>query len=342
MFEDLTGEVQLNCDRADARYAQNFGLCSYLLRMREYYRWKMGFDFLAKLDPKEITPWVMDQEDLWEELEEEAFAPLTLPSGKVDPFAAEAVNEELVQEGLVYGGGLGPSGRPLFFLAELVEARDLDGVKVLITGKERARGMMAPPALSRADHLYVRMEALKDWLWGKYEEWAFHQEGSLAKRAFAHYPFATDPVAALEAMAEKEREVMIRHELGETELNRIWGDAWHEMILDLIPTKAEHILRGIRDLAADCRSTLPYLIERGERASLDFFFFNLTGLRKQLDPVLFSAYESYVEGGDFQGLLEASRKGAERWFQEGSRFLELYRTQGKAVRQSVEEAFLVG
>ncbi|HSP01523.1 MAG TPA: hypothetical protein VLN90_08695, partial [Thioalkalivibrio sp.] len=38
-LSDLRQSVQRNCDIADARHAGNDTLCTYLLKMREFYRW---------------------------------------------------------------------------------------------------------------------------------------------------------------------------------------------------------------------------------------------------------------------------------------------------------------
>ena len=38
----LVQAVQTNCDIADARHARDVSLCTYLLGMREFYRWECG------------------------------------------------------------------------------------------------------------------------------------------------------------------------------------------------------------------------------------------------------------------------------------------------------------
>ena len=37
---ELVAAVQTNCDIADARHARDVSLCTYLLGMREFYRWE--------------------------------------------------------------------------------------------------------------------------------------------------------------------------------------------------------------------------------------------------------------------------------------------------------------
>ena len=75
-FEQLVSTVQKNCHVSDARYAGNYSMCTFLLKMREYYRWEQGYAPHAKLPHQEVGEWLQAREKLWEELEEESFAPL--------------------------------------------------------------------------------------------------------------------------------------------------------------------------------------------------------------------------------------------------------------------------
>jgi hypothetical protein len=50
--------VQRNCDIADAQFAGNYSLCTYLLKMREFYRWERGLPFSAALDRQAVGDWV--------------------------------------------------------------------------------------------------------------------------------------------------------------------------------------------------------------------------------------------------------------------------------------------
>ena len=45
----LAAVVQRNCDISDARYAGDYGLCTFLLKMREYYRWENELPFARDL-----------------------------------------------------------------------------------------------------------------------------------------------------------------------------------------------------------------------------------------------------------------------------------------------------
>jgi len=114
------------------------------------------------------------------------------------------INEALVPEGLVYGGGLGEGLRPHFFLARLVRREEHDGCTVLVSDEEYARGLSAPPALSLGGLVFLRRAALRQLLWEKVEEWRWSRRpDSPMGRAIACHPFGRDPAAALEAMTEE-------------------------------------------------------------------------------------------------------------------------------------------
>jgi len=61
--------------------------------------------------------------------------------------------------------------------------------------------------------IFVRTEALRRWLWERYEEWRWNQRNEAMARAVACYPFEQDAEAALEAMTATETESVVLHEL---------------------------------------------------------------------------------------------------------------------------------
>ncbi len=52
-LQKLYESVQKNCHISDGLHAQDYGLCTYLLKMRELYRWEKGLPLTAQL-PKEV------------------------------------------------------------------------------------------------------------------------------------------------------------------------------------------------------------------------------------------------------------------------------------------------
>ena len=48
-LQQLCDAVQKNCHISDARHGTDYGLCTYLMKMREYFRWEQGLGFEATL-----------------------------------------------------------------------------------------------------------------------------------------------------------------------------------------------------------------------------------------------------------------------------------------------------
>lgn len=323
-LEALAERVQHNCHISDARFARNYTLCIYLLKMRELYRWEKGLGQSASLPHDQVGQWLTEREALWETLEEEDFAPLPLAGHEFDPFEdAGELNRRLQPAGLVYNSGLGSHGKPLFFLGELADTERRNGAHVLVSGRELARDITAPPAMSRAGTILVRRESLRRMLWERVEEWDWHQRENAMARAMAHYPFGEDTDLALDRMTANETEAVILHELGELAAGDLLGPEWEEMVLQVAQTRAEHILRAVRDHLADGLSTLPALLERGPEPSLHFYFANLTGLRQALFPALGEAYRRWTEGGRFGELERTVAEGQDYWSELAEQLLEL-------------------
>src|SRR5574340_266667 len=222
----LIDTVQKNCTIADARHAREMTMCTFLLEMREYYRWEMEIPYGARLPKDELGDWLNARESLWDTVEEEDFAPLPLSEAGIDPFEADDINRALIPQGLVYSSGLGSFRKPHFVLAELKRAEVREGVQVLVVGCEYARDLIAPPAARRDGAIFLRMDAVDRLLWNKYEEWQWKERDTALGRAFAHYDFECDIERGLDRMAEAESEAMILHEIGEARAESLLGDDW--------------------------------------------------------------------------------------------------------------------
>jgi hypothetical protein len=301
MVENLSAlidTVQKNCTIADARHARDMTMCTFLLEMREYYRWEMEIPYGARLPRDELGDWLNARESLWNAVEEEDFEPLPLSKSSVDPFDANDINRTLIPMGLVYSSGLGHFRKPHFVLAELKRAELRDGVQVLVAGCEYARDLIAPPAAMRDGAIFLRMDAVRRLLWNKYEEWQWKEKDTALGRAFAHYQFERDVERGLDRMAEAESEVMILHEIGEARAESLLGEDWNAMLGQLDSRHAELLARAVRDHLADCLVTLPTLLDREASGSLHFYLANLSGLRRVLFPALPHAYEKWLDHRD--------------------------------------------
>lgn len=155
-------------------------------------------------------------------------------------------------------------------------------------------------------------------------------------RAVACYGFELDPAAALEAMTRAETESVILHELGEARVGEMLGEAWSSLLASLMRSRAEIVARAVRDLYADCLSTLPGLLERNQAAAIHFFFANFTGMRRKLHPELAAAYLHWVETGSLDVLRAMAGEGLSRWSAVSEEFIALHGRHGEAAGARIE------
>jgi len=311
-LDRLVGAVQRNCDIADARHAGDLTLCTYLLEMRELYRWERGMGFAFEPPRAELGEWLARREALWESLEGQAFAALSIGETRFEPFAVDEINAALASEGLLYSAGFGRLGRAQFHLGELVREERRGELRVLVGGREHARDLGSAPAALRGSTAYVRQESFRRWLWERFETWAARKPEGAMRATLAAYGFDRDAPAAIERMVEGETETLILHELGELGAGRELGTEWEALYTTHDAPRVELVLRALRDNLADCLVTLPALIERGAAPSIHFWFASFDGLRSELFPRLGSAYRAWCDG-DSRPLRDAVAVGGEHW-----------------------------
>jgi hypothetical protein len=331
----LASVVQRNCDISDARYAGDYGLCTFLLKMREYYRWENELPFSCALPKDELGDWLHAREQMWDRIEADAFAPLPLARGALDPFDADAANRELLPQGCAYSAGYGRFHKPVFFLGKLLRVEQRAGFTILISSREYARELAAPPAMLQGRTIFVRLESVRRYLWEKIEEWQLRKQANAMARALAGYGFGADTEAALQRMAGNEMETMILHELGEARAGELLGAAWGEMAVSVARSRAEPVARAVRDLLADCLSTLPVLLERAALPALHFYFATFDAPRRQLFPQALVAYEQFSRSGDLGLLHQVAREGKERWLECARGLLALSPAAQEATLESL-------
>ena len=318
---ELANAVQRNCDISDARYAGDYGMCTFLLKMREYYRWEHELPLTRALPSAELGDWLSAREARWRALEDADFELLPLDSGAADPMAADAANRELLPRGLVYSAGYGRWHKPVFFLGELLRAEERDGYRVIVSSCEHARELAAPPAMLQGRTIFVRLESVRRYLWEKVEEWQWRKLDRRMTRVLAGYDYVADPEGALARMAENEMESMILHELGEARAGEQLGPAWEEMLARVARTPAEIEARAVRDLLADCLQTLPALIARENLPALHFYFATFDAPRRELFPLALEAYEHFLGTGSLERLARVAGEGRERFLAEARALL---------------------
>ncbi len=324
----LVRAVQTNCDIADARHARDVSLCTYLLGMREFYRWEHELPYGIAPPRDEVGRWIAEREAHWEEIIDEEFVAVPVAGQNFEPFEAQQVNAALAGSGLVYGAGLGRFHKPHFFLGRLDRDEQRGEARLLVCGCEYARDVSAIPAASQGATMIVRREALRQWLWEKAEGWNLQQRDGALKSALLAYGFDTDSTAAIERMTESEIETLVLHEEGEIAAGRLLGGRWPQKLQGFKGKRAELLARAVRDNLADCLVTLPALLQRGADDSLHFWFSTFDGMRRELFPLLVAGYTESNAGKLGAGdtavkLAEAAAAGRIHFAALGQRLLAL-------------------
>ncbi|MDE2614003.1 MAG: hypothetical protein KGL78_11220 [Burkholderiales bacterium] len=341
----LVQAVQTNCDIADARHATDLSLCTYLLQMREFFRWERELPYGAALPQSEVGNWIAAREARWQAHEGRAahdyeVLPIPLPGGAqgdvpirtIAAFDVEAANAALLPRGLLYGAGLVDGARPVFFLAELHALGAREGLRVQQAGHELARGLAAPPAAlaaGAAGPIVLRRESMARQCWERYEAFRLRP---LAESAFGAvvraYDFERGFEQALPRWLDDHIEVALLHELGEHDIGQRLGAAWSAMRARLPTRRALLQAAAVRDQRADLARTLPALLERGASASLHAWFAAYDGLREAYFPALAEAYRAWRDGDGGQALRGAAARGEAHFEALVQRLLACHAAEG--------------
>ena len=226
--------------------------------------------------------------------------------------------------------------KPVFFLAELNEQITQGDYNIYISGAELARDLTSPIAMSQQNNIFIRRESLYRMIWEKTEEWGWHKNKNAMFQAMNFYPFTTDKERALEQMTEQELNTLILHEIGEIESSRQLA-GWRDMLSDLPRSQADIMLRAIKDLIADCHSTLPALINNRVDASVHFFFANFTHMRKELAPAMVQAYQQWSEDNNHTRLLSEVNRQGEHWLNLAEQALAQHAANGDVAIDQIEQ-----
>lgn len=335
-LQSLRNSVQHNCHISDARYASDYTLCVYLLKMREYYRWEKGYAYSDTLPQEQIGIWLTEREDFWETLENADFVPVEIDGRQYDPFDSDAINAALQEYRLLYSAGYGNKAKPHFYLARREKELVHKDYRIYVSAEEYARDLTAPPAMSLSNRIYIRRESLRRMLWEKIEEWRWNRPDNAMGRAIRCYDFESDADAALEAMTETEIDALVLHEIGEVKAGETLGDKWKEMIGSFPRSRLELLARAVRDHLADSLSTLPRLLEQNHPPSLHFYFANLSGIRKEIYPALLNAYDQWVKCGDTAELDRQIESGREHWMHLAEQLMEIHESRVRTAWQKME------
>jgi len=328
-IQPLIDNVQRNCHISDARHAGNYTLCVYLLKMREFYRWEHQYAFSDKLSTDDVGDWLSQREALWDELENEDYRQLQIiTSAEHDPFDSAAINQQLINQNLVYSGGYGVKDKPHFFLAELEKQQQINDYTIYVSGKEHARDLTSPPAMSQHKTIYIRRESFKRLIWERTDEWRWNKPENAMAKAIRCYDFDNDLENALSRMTDNELDAAVLHEIGEIQAGEKLA-GWQQMMSDITFTQAEIMARAVRDHYADTLHTLPTLIASNNQASIHFYFANLSNMRKHIFPSLMTAYEHWCENKNINAIQQTATASVDHWQSLALQMLALHQQDAK-------------
>ncbi len=316
-LEGIIGQIKHNCNISDARFWGYYSICGLLLRMRSLYRHERGLMPWERIPSDDLSSWIGDRERLWEKLAQQEFQEINIDGNCFDPFEIESINKILNKRGLLYGGGYGTFGKPVFFLAYLTGTGQLYDYNVYYANKELCRDLSTSIALLQGVCIILRHEQLSLMLWEKFEEMRAKRFQGILDRAFSLYGInkaTNEDISSFEMVkniSDEIADIFVFHEVGEAVeerhdldwLNMANGNRWLELNL-----------RGIKDLLADTSDYGPLnlIIKRRDEKLFLFYLIFLDGIRRDLFPEIINSYKAFLDSKDWDIIDKARIKGYDR------------------------------
>jgi hypothetical protein len=313
-LEQFIRTIQSNCDISDASGSGIFSICGMALRLRDLNKWEKGFKPWEENNSTELVDWIDHKEQLWENIEGQAFAPLPLFEREYDPFDTGAINEILSPLNLFYGAGYAHSLKPTFFLAGIKETRCLYGIPIVILEKELLRDLLTIPALNQDGFILIRRDAACLFLW---DQMVYLKKSG---QRFLHFALKqcglpdTGPESRkthFESILSVQEQTYIHHEIGEMKDTVFDHQIFREIISEFPHTPVELLARTVKDLLADtmAHGTLEHIISTKNAAGLGFYAAFQDGLFLPLFPQLRNAFDKFASDRDWEGIESARQKG---------------------------------
>ena len=311
----LLKTVKQNCDISDARDNGIYSICTLVLKLRNLYKWEKGLEPWQEPDSPVLLDWIAAKEEYWETIRDKEFSQIPINGKKVDPFLIPVINEYLSTGNHVYGAGYGRSMKAVFFIAEVLEERVVEGCPTLILGEEKARELSSPFALLQDDAIYIRKEPLRFFFWDQIQE--INPSSKVAmQQALACYGLIKDGcslkkeklIDVFDSIVNQELEIFIYHEVGESQKNPFDSEVLKKIISVFPASALELVARAVKDILADThpKGLLGHIIAREKKSSLGFYVSFLDGIRKLLCPEITEASKQFWENGDW-GMIEKTR-----------------------------------
>ena len=312
----LLKTIKHNCDISDARDNGIYSICTLVLKLRNLYKWENGLEPWQEPDSPVLLDWIGAKEEYWASIHAEPFSPIPINGEGIDPFQLGAINRFLSADNHMYGAGYGRSMKAVFFMAELLEERQVDGCPTFILGREKARELSSPFAMLQDGVIYIRKDPLRFFFWDHIQE--INPSSRIAmQQALAEYGLmkasgALDRkklIAIFDDIVEKELEMFIYHEVGESQENILDSKVLKKIIGAYPASALELLARAVKDILADThpKGLLSHIVAEYKKSSLGFYISFLDGMRKHLCPELNEAGKRFWDNGDWSLLQNAIR-----------------------------------
>ena len=310
----LLKTIRHNCDISDARDSGIYSICTLVLKLRNLYKWEQGLEPWQEPDPPALLEWIAAKEEFWEAIHAEPYSALPINGKSIDPFQLPAINRFLSPGNHIYGAGYGRSMKAIFFMAEILEERQVDGCPTFILGREKARELSSPFAMLQDGVIYIRKDPMRFFFWDQIQE--INPSCRIAmQQALAVYGVMKDDctldreklIAVFDGIIEGELDMFIYHEVGEN-LENILDSKVLKKIINAYPASVLELLaRAVKDILADThpKGLLSHILANHKKSSFGFYISFLDGMRKHLCPQLNEAGKRFWDNGDWSLLQKA-------------------------------------
>ncbi len=312
-FSSFIKDIQHNCNISDARDHGIYTMCTMVLKLRNLYKWEKGLQPWEEPETAALLDWIEAKETFWATIVDEPFRSLSV-SGKIfAPFDLEEINSALLGEKVQYGAGFGRSMKTIYFLAEIIEQRRMEGCSVVVLGQEWAKEMAAPFAMAQDGLIIIRKESLRFFFWDQIMEVRSSWRKSIRQALQPYGVYKNGTLdrellkAALENIVEEEMNLFIYHEIGEIRQTTLSSDSLRAVIGHFPGTVIEFVSRAVKDILADTHPSglLAYVIREQRESSLGFYLSMLDGLRERLFPEIIAAWPLFLTDGNWAHIEKA-------------------------------------
>ena len=317
----LLKSIRHNCDISDARDNGIYSICTLVLKLRNLYKWEHGLQPWEEPDSPVLLDWIAAKEEYWATIRAEPFLPIPINGEGIDPFLLPPINRYLSDGNNIYGAGYGRSMKAVFFMAEILEDRLVDGCPTLILGKEKARELSSPFAMLQDGVIYIRKDPMRFFFWDQIQEISPSCRPAM-QQALGVYGLMkagcvldrNKLIEFFDAIVDEELEIFIYHEVGESQENLLTSNVLKKIIAAYPASVLELLARAVKDVLADThpRGLLSHIVSQEKKSSLGFYMSFLDGMRKLLCAELTEAGKVFWDNGDWSLLQRAIMKCREK------------------------------